>query len=134
MHFKGNNIIQTPLVALKDKDNKCQTSGVIYQFNCPHSNCLEDYIGESGTSFGERLKENFRAPSPIHHHSHTTEHLVNLECFTIVDRESQGITLTIKEAMYICVNDPSLNRNLSKYQLPHILGEVLQDTSSLHLH
>ena len=26
---------------------------------------------------------------------------------------------TIKEAMFICVQDPTLNRNLGKYQLPH---------------
>ena len=31
-----------------------------------------------------------------------------------------GSYKNIKEAMYIHVNDPSLNRNLGKYQLPHI--------------
>ena len=68
-HFKGNNTIQTLLMAPKDKDSKCHKSGVINQFKCPHSNCQEEYIGESGRSFGDRLKENLRAPSPIHHHS-----------------------------------------------------------------
>ena len=109
-------------------------SGVIYQFKCPHNNCLEKYIGKSGTSFGERVKEHLRVPSPIHHHSHTTAHLFNVECFTIVARESQGVTRTIKEAMYIHVNDPSLNRKMDKYQLPNIWDEVLQDTPSLQLH
>ena len=60
-------------------------------------------------------------------------HPVDLECFTILDREAQGVARTIKEAMYIHVNDPPLNRNLGKYQLPHIRDEVLQDTPSLHL-
>ena len=36
-----------------------------------------------------------------------------------------GVTKNIKEVMYIHVSDPSLNRNLGKYQLPHILDEVL---------
>ena len=33
--------------------------------------------------------------------------------------------------MYIYVNDPSLNRKLDKYQLPHIWDQVLQDTPAL---
>ena len=99
----------------------------------PHRDYMEEYIEESGRSIGERLKEYLRATSPIHHHSHTSEHSVNYECFTIVDRESQGVTRIIKEAMYIWVNFPSLNRNLGKYQLPHIWDAVLQDTSSLWL-
>ena len=41
--------------------------------------------------------------------------------------------MNIKEAMYIHVNDPSLNRNLGNYQLPYIWVEVLQDTPSPQL-
>ena len=75
---------------------------------------------ELGRTFGERPKEHLRAPSPIHHHSHSTGHPVSPKCFTTVKRESQGVTRNIKKAMFICVNDPSLNRKLGKYQLPHI--------------
>ena len=100
---------------------------------CPHINCPEEYTVESGRSFAERLKEHLRTSSPIHHHSHITGQLVNPECFTIVDSESQGVTGNIKEAMYICVNDPSLKRNLGKYQLPHIWHEILWDNQSLQL-
>ena len=60
-------------------------------------------------------------------------HPIQLDSFSIVDRESQGITRTIKEAMYIRVNDPPINMNLDKHQLPHIWGEVLQGMLSLHL-
>ena len=35
--------------------------------------------------------------------------------------------------MYFHVNDPSLNRNLGKYQLPHIRDQDLQDTPALQL-
>ena len=56
-----------------------------------------------------------------------------LECFTIVDREPQGVTRNHKEVMYICVNEPSLNRNLGKYQLWDIWDQVLQDTPALQL-
>ena len=35
--------------------------------------------------------------------------------------------------MYIRTNDPSLNRNVGKYHLPHIWDEVLFDTPELKL-
>ena len=40
---------------------------------------------------------------------------------------------TIKEALLIRVNDPSLNRSRGKYYLPHIWDEVLHKTSELKL-
>ena len=121
VHLKGNNTIQTLLMAPKNKDHTFSKSGVIYWFKWPHSNCQDEYIGKSGRSFGDRLKQHLRAPCPIHYHSLYITHPVNEECFTIVGRESQVVTRTIKGATHIQVNEPSLNRNLVKYQLPHIL-------------
>ena len=40
---------------------------------------------------------------------------------------------TIKEPIFVRVNDTSFNRNLGKYQLSNIWEEVLQDTPALHL-
>ena len=74
-----------------------------------------------------------QAPSPIFDHSQTTGHNIKLEKFSIVGREIQSITRTIKEAMDIRVNDPPLNRNMDKYQLPHSWDGVLQDMPALHL-
>ena len=39
----------------------------------------------------------------------------------------------IKEAIYIRVNDPLLNRNLGKFQLPHVWDQILKDMPTLHL-
>ena len=39
----------------------------------------------------------------------------------------------IKKAIYIRVNNPSLNRNIGKYQLPHIWDEVLSNITELKL-
>ena len=39
VHFKGTNIMIILLMAPKDRDNKLQKSGVIYEFICPHINC-----------------------------------------------------------------------------------------------
>ena len=58
---------------------------------------------------------------------------ININNFTIVGREDQNLTRAIKEALFIRVNDPSLNRNIGKYHLPHIWDEVLHTTSELKL-
>ena len=120
-------------MAPKDKDNKLQKSEVIYKYKCPQINCPEEYIGESGRTFGDRFKEHLKAPSPIHQHTNTTGHPVIRDCFSIIHRESQGLTRNIKEAIFIRVNYPSLNRNLGRFQLQHAWDQILQDTPTLHL-
>ena len=66
-----------------------------------------------------------KAPSPIHEHHNITGHEVSLDNSSIVGREDQNIARTIKEAILIRINDPSRNRNIGKYQFPHICDEVL---------
>ena len=78
-------------------------------------------------------KEHQKAPSPIFDHCNTSGHKVTINNFTIVGREDQNLTRAIKEALFIRVNDPSLNRNIGKYHLPHIWDEVLHTTSELKL-
>ena len=77
IHFKGSNTIKTLLMAPKDKDTKLQKSGVIYQYNCPTINCPEEYIGETGRAFGDRLKEHPRAPSTSHQHTSSAGHPIS---------------------------------------------------------
>ena len=74
-----------------------------------------------------------RATSPIHYHFNITGHEVSLDNFSIVGREDQSMARTIREAMLIRVNDPSLNKNIDKYQLPHIWDEVLVKSPELKL-
>ena len=81
----------------------------------------------------ERFKEHLKAPSPIFDHYNITGHNVTIENFSIVGREDQNLMRTIKEALYIRVNNPSLNRNIGKYYLPHIWDGVLFNTSELKL-
>ena len=83
--------------------------------------CEEKYIRESARTSGERLR------------NISVGYLTKLNNFSIVGRGSHIITRTIKEAMYIRINDPSLNRNIVKYQLPHIWDEVLCNIPGLHL-
>ena len=131
--FKGGQTIKNLLMAPKDKDPITNKSGVIYRFKCSHHGCKEEYIGESARNFAERFKEHQKAPSPIFDHCNISGHNININNFTIVGREDQNLTRAIKEALFIRVNDPSLNRNIGKYHLPHIWDEVLHTTSELKL-
>ena len=133
MFFKGANTIRELLVYPEDKDNILKKSGVIYRYKCSRVDCEDEYIGESGRTFAERFREHNKSPSPIHDHFNTTGHEVSLDSFSIVGREDQSMTRTIREAMLIRVNDPSLNRNIGKYQLPHIWNEVLVKLPELKL-
>ena len=131
MFFKGGNTTKDLLVYPKDRDTILQKSGKIYRTRCGRVDCDEEYIGESGRTFAERFRENMKAPSPIHNHHNITHHELSLDNFSIVGREDQSIARTNKEAILIKVNDPSLNRNIGKYELPHIWGEVLVKSPEL---
>ena len=131
VHFKGTNTLRTALGNPKDKDPKNNQTGIIYHYQCPHINCPSAYIGESGRTLGERVKEHFKAPSSIHLHSTTTGHPMDPQQFNIVHKEVNSQSRTIKEAMFICVQDPTLNRSLGKYQLPHIWDHLLQVSPTL---
>ena len=74
--FKGGSTIRDLLVHPKDKDTILKKSGVIYTYSCGRVDCGEEYIGESGRTFGERYREHMRAPSPIMDHQNTTGHEV----------------------------------------------------------
>ena len=110
-----------------DINNK--KSGVIYRYKCDRVDCDEEYIGESSRTFGERFKEHQKAPSIIYNNYNTTGHKINIDNFSIVGRKDQNLMRTNKEALYIGVNNPSLNRNIGKYHLPHIWDEFLFNTS-----
>ena len=95
--------------------------------------CDEEYIGESARNFAERFKEHLKTPFHIHDHSVTSGHNVTIDNLSIVEREDQNLLRTIKEVLYIRVNNPSLNKNMGKYHLPHIWDEVLHNISELKL-
>ena len=133
VHFKGGQTIKDLLMNPKDKDPITNKSGVIYRYKCSEFGCEEEYIGESARTFAERFKEHQKSPSPIHDHCNISGHKADINNFSIIGREDQNLTRAIKEALFIRVNDPSLNRNIGKYHLPHIWDEVLHKTTKLKL-
>ena len=131
VYFKGTNTIMNLLMAPKDQDTILKKSGVIYRYKCDRVGCNEEYIGRSSRTLGERFKEHLKAPSPIYDRFNTTGHNITIENFNIVGREDQNLNRWIKEALFIRVNNLSLNKNIGKYHLPHIWDEVLLNTSEL---
>ena len=133
VHFKGNTTIKQALMKPKDQDPMDEKSGVIYSYQCNHIACNEEYIGETARNLGERCKEHLRHPSPIHAHIQQTGHTITDTSFNIIGRENWGQARTIKESIYIRVNNPTLNQNIGKYNLSHIWDRVLFNTQGLKL-
>ena len=117
VHFKGSNTIKDLLVAPMDKDNITSKGGIIYRYKCHHLGCTVAYTGKTGRTLGDMYKGHPRAPFPIYDPANTTDHSIQLDNFSIVNREFQGFLRTIMEAMFIGFNNPPLNRNSGKYQL-----------------
>ena len=144
VHFKGTNTLRTALGNPKDKDPKANQTGIIYPYQYPHINCPSTYIGESGRTLGDRVKEHFKAPSPIHLHSTTTGHPMDPNQFNIVHKEVNSHSRTIKEAMFISVQDPPKQKSwkvpASTYMGPPPPGisnhsvQANQPTSQLYSH
>ena len=96
VHFKSGKTLKDELVAPKDKDHITNKSGIIYRFKCDTLECDEEYIGKTARTFGERLKEHLKAPSPIYYHSTISGHNANINNFSIVGREEHNLSRLIK--------------------------------------
>ena len=124
-HFKGGQTLKDILVSPKDRDSMANRNSVIYSYSCGRIDCDEEYIGELGRTFGERFWEHLKAPSPICGHQNSSGHETSMENFQIIGRGENTLARTIKDAIYIRVNNSTLNRNIGKYNLPYILHWVL---------
>ena len=82
--------------------------------------CNEENIGKTSRTFGERYKEHPKELLPIKAYTDHTGHSTNPENFTIIGKEDHGLARTIKESIYIRVNNPRLNRNVGKYDHHHL--------------
>ena len=131
--FKGGSTIKNLLVSPKDKDPMVNQSGAIYWYQCGDLGCDDEYIGESSRTFGERYKEHLKPPSAIHHHSNQTGHPTSHNNFQIIGREGHNLARNIKESIFIRVNNPTLNNNIGKFNLPHIWDRLLLNIKSLNL-
>ena len=70
-------------------------------------------------------------PSPIFEHQSNTGHTKSAESFRIIGGVGLNMARVIKEAIYKGVNNPTLNTNIGKYNLPHIWDRVLYSIPEL---
>ena len=110
-----------------------EKNSVIYCYSCDKIDCDEEYIRESSSTFGVRFREHLKAPSPIYDHQSNSDHITSIENFKIIGRKGNNMARAIKEATYIRVNSPTLNRNIGKYNLLHIWDTVLSSLPELKI-
>ena len=96
VHFKGINTLRTQLVNPRDKDPRLQKSAIIYHYRCPHLNCPESYIGETGRVLGDMGSKHLKAPSPNYTHNNHMRHPLNPNCFKIIHKETLSFSRTTK--------------------------------------
>ena len=131
--FKGGNTIKKLLMAPKDQDAIPKKVESFTDTNVTGWRVMRNTLVNPLELLERGSKNISRHPPPIYDHYNTTGHNVTIENFSIVGREDQNLCRWIKEALYIRVNNPSLNKNIGKNHLPHIWDEVLHNTSELKL-
>ena len=131
--FQGEQDIKTAAGQTQRSGPQGKKRRVIYSYQCGEVTYNKEYIGETGRTLGERYREHLKEPSPIHAHSQQTGHIATPDNFSIIGREDKGLTMNIKESVYIRVNNPTLNRNIGKYNLNHLWDRVLLNTPGLKI-
>ncbi|XP_037042610.1 uncharacterized protein LOC119078966 [Bradysia coprophila] len=97
----------------KDKIDKTESSGVVYQFTCPDCNCI--YIGETCQKLCTRRQQHknsisttnlarTKVSSALALHTKTTGHQFDFERIKILDRNSNKRKLQISEVNHIIMN------------------------------
>ena len=128
MHAKPAFSIRNALVHPKDKAPKLDKSGVIYNISC--SDCECHYVGETERALRKRAKEHQRDSSPVGHHMRTRGHCFSEENIKILDTESDWFRRGVREAVYINITQPQLNRDRGRHLLPPIYRTLLQSCDS----
>ena len=105
---------------LKGQSDKKDITGPIYGIYCQsqttRDKCKEFYIGETERSLKTRFLEHKRPSSTSsevsnHIHIESPGHHIDLDEVKILDREPRWFERGVKEAIYIKVNNSTLNKD-----------------------
>ena len=93
--------------------------------------CDSTYVGETGRSLRKRIAEHLR-PSSVeksevatHVYKNCQDHQISMDTVEVLDRDDDWQRRGVREAIYIRVNKPDLNRDQGRYQLPHSWDNLL---------
>ena len=95
-------------------------SRVVYKFSC--AGCNACYIGETNRHLSTRVNEHLTSDKSSHIYKHLSESpncrsLNSSNNFKILDQASTEYDLRIKEAVYIQLHKPSLNKQVKHVNL-----------------
>ena len=129
-YHKPFNTIRSLLVNPKDKTDKKDKCGTIY--NIPCSSCDDFYIGETKRKLGVRYNEHSKSDkeSAVLEHIKKTGHSISMEDVTILASEPRDRARKIKEALEIYKRQPSLN-NDQGLEINPVLLQLLKRRDSL---
>ena len=99
----------------KDTVDPVKQDGVVYRIPCE---CGKVYIGETGRSMHERIKEHDRdirlartQTSAVSEHAHKIGHYPLWNEVKFIDRDRHGYTRRVKEAIHIRLHPDNINRD-----------------------
>ena len=121
--FKSDTTLRWHLVQPKDAVNPAKQDGVLYRI--PYE-CGKVYIGETGRSMQERIKEHDRdiqlagtQTSAVSEHAHDTGHYPIWNEVKFIDWDPHWYTRRIKEAIHIRLHPNNINRDSGIEILKH---------------
>ena len=123
-YFRGNRTIKNILV-LQSTRTPCNAKVVLYtHIDVKGLTAMRNIFGNLLEHLGKDTRYTSRH-SP--QYMATKKTLASKPPWQLqqICREGQGFTWTIKESISIKVNNPILNRNIGKHNLPHICDGVL---------
>ncbi|XP_072021602.1 uncharacterized protein [Amphiura filiformis] len=129
VHSKPANIIRSMLVSPKDKPQKLERTGSIYQIKC--GDCPSTYVGQSERALSKRISEHKRESSPVGAHMKSHKHSFDPKEVHILDTEQRWYQRGVKESIYIATNNPDPNQDRGRHRLPKTYGRLLESHRSI---
>ena len=131
--FKGTCTIRSLFMHSKDPIPDAQKTDIIYHSKYPAHNCTAEYIYENNSSLKERDSDHRdQTTSAIRNHHISTKHpKAEHKDFILIDRDSNTLHHQAKEAVHICIKDPSCNRNIGKVTIPSVFNKLLKPHAQL---
>ena len=123
------NTVRSLLVAPKDKADKLEKCGAVYQLSCKTYQAID--VGESACPLKTRLDEHSRPSSPVGEHSANFQHDIDWEGVKVLDKEDNWFRRGVKEAINIKRTSSDLNRDRGRHHLPSAYNRLisLRDSS-----
>ena len=131
--FRSDTTLRSHLVRPKDTVDPAKQDGVVYKISCE---CGKVYIGETGRSMHERIKEHNRdirlartQSSAVSEHSNVTGHYPLWDEVKFIERDPHWYTRTVKEAIHIRLHPDNINRD-NGIEIPEAWMPTIKQHSS----